>query len=536
MKNPLKYLIISTILVFIFSSAGAQYSDYKTMSQNITSLGNEYPSLCSVKTLVKTAGGKDIMAVTIGTGDKDNKPAIAIVGGVEGSYVLGPELAYGFASSLLRDAGKAEIKSLLEKMTFYILPNVSPDATEQFFSDLKYERNINARSTDDDRDFVTGEDPFEDLNHDGMITQIRVKDPEGTWRISKKDKRVMLPADLSKGETGDYKVMSEGIDNDQDGKFNEDGEGGVDFNRNFTYDYEEYGLNAGLYPVSEPEVKAVADFLYDRFNIYAVFAFGPQDNLGQPPGAADNPRSGRRIVSIMKSDEVINRLVSDTYHKITGAKGSPPAIKENGNFADWVYYHYGRYSFSTPGWWFPADKGQNREEAFLEYAASHGMNDVFVPWTEINDPDFPGKTVEAGGMKPFSMIDPPADTIPVITENTYRFIIAVAEMHPELEFINTKVEDAGENIYRISLDLHNRGVFATCTEAGDRNIWTRIMRISIEPGRGQSLLSGDRVARINRLEGDRTTSYSWLVRGKGHVKITAGALNTGTITSDIELQ
>ena len=37
-----------------------------------------------------------------------------------------------------------------------------------------------------------------------------------------------------------------------------------------------------LHPVSEPETKAVADFLFDQFNIYAVFTFGPQDNLGQP--------------------------------------------------------------------------------------------------------------------------------------------------------------------------------------------------------------------------------------------------------------
>ncbi len=536
MKKPLKYLIICTTLFFIFFSGRAQYSDYRTMSQKIKSLAGEYPSLCTVNTLVKTAGGKDITAITIGTGDKDNKPAIALVSGVEGSYVLGPELAFGIASSLLRDAGKPEIKALLDKVTFYILPNVSPDATEQYFADLKYERNINARSTDDDRDFLIGEDPYEDLNNDGLITQIRVKDPEGTWLVSKKDDRVMLPADLSKGETGNYRVLSEGIDNDQDGKFNEDGEGGVDFNRNFTYDYEEYGLNAGLYPVSEPEVKAVADFLYDRFNVYAVFTFGPQDNLGQPPRAVDNPRSGRRIVSIMKSDEVISKLVSDKYHEITGAKGAPQAVKENGNFADWAYYHYGRYSFSTPGWWFPVDKGQNREEAFLKYAGLHNMTDVFVPWTEINDPDFPGEKVEVGGIRPFAMIVPPADTLPVLKETAYRFITAVAAMHPELEFLNVKVEDAGDNIFRISLDVHNKGIFATCTEAGDRNIWTRIMRISIEPDKGQSLLSGDRVARMERLEGDQTVSFSWLVRGRGAVKITAGALNTGTITTDLELK
>ena len=65
-------------------------------------------------------------------------------------------------------------------------------------------------------------------------------------------------------------------------RWNEDGEGGVNFNRNLTYNYEEFGTGAGMYPVSEPETKAVSDFLFDRFNIYAVFSFGPQDNLGQP--------------------------------------------------------------------------------------------------------------------------------------------------------------------------------------------------------------------------------------------------------------
>ena len=45
----------------------------------------------------------------------------------------------------------------------------------------------------------------------------------------------------------------------------------MSFNQNFTFNYEEFGVNAGLHPVSEPETKAVADFLFDRFNIYAVF-------------------------------------------------------------------------------------------------------------------------------------------------------------------------------------------------------------------------------------------------------------------------
>ena len=133
----------------------------------------------------------------------------------------------------------------------------------------------------------------------------------------------MAEADISKGQSGNYIVYSEGIDNDKDGLFNEDGPGGVDFNRNFTFNYESFGTQTGMYPVSEPETKAVADFLFDKYNIYSVFIFGPQDNLGQPSKAADAPEKGQIIKSVMKEDEAINKLVSDKYHEITGVTGAP---------------------------------------------------------------------------------------------------------------------------------------------------------------------------------------------------------------------
>jgi hypothetical protein len=41
---------------------------------------------------------------------------------------------------------------------------------------------------------------------------------------------------------------------------------------------------------------------------------------------------------------------------------------------------------------------------------------------------------------------------------------------------------------------------------------------------------------VKRLEGDQFAEFSWLINGKGQVKIDAGALNTGTVTSIIELK
>jgi hypothetical protein len=555
MKVPLRKLLLSLLVIScsFHISAQAKYRNTIALSQGAQALARDYPALCSVKSLVKTAGGKDIYVLTIGTGEKEMKPGIAVLGGIEGNYIAGRELALGFAENLLRDSNNDDIKKLLGSLTFYIFPDISPDASEQYFADLKYERTVNARPTDSDRDFLLDEDPYEDLNGDGLITLIRISDPAGTYVESSEDKRIMVKSDLSKGQTGSYLVYSEGIDNDKDNKYNEDGPGGVDANRNFTYNYEEYGQNSGYHAMSEPETKAVADFLFDHFNIYMTIAFGPQDNLGQPLKASEKqteismpeerrergqPRESvdRRITSILKKDEVINKLISEKYHEITGAKGAPSSTQTPGNFMDWAYFHYGRYSFSTPGWWYPVEKGKNSEAAFLAFAEKNNIKDAFVPWTEIKHPDFPGKKTETGGIRPFAMINPPADTLGNLISVHYKFITAVAAMHPELEFLDTKIENAGENIFRITLKVHNKGVFGTMAEAGTLNQWTKIMRISVEPAKGQTLLSGQKIQRIQRLEGGNTAEFSWLVSGKGSVAVSAGAINVGTIKTSLELK
>lgn len=563
MKIPACNLILAIIgsLFLSYANSHAQYNSHRTMIQKSNALAKEYPSLCTVNTLVKSEGDREIIVLSIGTGERDKKPGIAVIGGIEGSHLLGKELALGFASTLLKESGSPEINSLLGKITFYVFPDVSPDATEQYFSKLKYERNTNSRPVDEDKDFMTDEDPYEDLNGDGLITLIRVNDPSGSFMKCPDDERIMMLADLSGGQAGSYMVYSEGIDNDKDGMFNEDGPGGVNFNRNLTYDYEEFGVNAGLHPVSEPETKAVLDFLFDHFNIYATFAFGPQNNLAQDTqdrqagargqasgedqaqeaGQASGRQGGwmrrnRKITRVLDSDDVIVKLVAKRYREITGVKGSPPVKPSPGNFMDWSYYHYGRYSFSTPAWWFQAEKNKNMEAEFLKYASENNIEGVFVPWTETEHPDFPGKKTETGGIIPFVMINPPADKLVELITRNYKFIVEIAAMHPELEFLDADVKDMGDNVFRVSVKVHNKGIFATCTEAGENNMWNRIMRITVDINDNQKLLSGQKVQSIQRLEGDCSAEFSWLILGKGTVNITAGAINTGTVNTSVELK
>jgi hypothetical protein len=112
----------------------------------------------------------------------------------------------------------------------------------------------------------------------------------------------------------------------------------------------------------------------------------------------------------------------------------------------------------------------------------------------------------------------------------------VAGMHPELEMLDVKTEDTGEGIWRISLKVHNKGLFATLPAISEENIYTRVIRISTELTPGQEILSGRKVQTITRLEGGGSAEFSWLIRGRGKVRITAGAVNTGYAVTEAELK
>ena len=154
--------------------------------------------------------------------EADSTHAVLIVGGVEADRLIGSELTLHFLSFLLDNYGKVDsITQLVNSTTFYIIPRVNPDASEAFFQKPLYGRTFNSSSIDDDKDGKIDEDGYEDLNNDGLITMMRVKDNRGEWIPHPDDPRIMKKADPSKGEQGMYKLLSEGIDNDKDEQWNE---------------------------------------------------------------------------------------------------------------------------------------------------------------------------------------------------------------------------------------------------------------------------------------------------------------------------
>ncbi|MEM6377648.1 MAG: peptidase, partial [Bacteroidota bacterium] len=379
-------------------------------------------------------------------------------------------------------------------------------------------------------------------NKDKRITMMRIEDPTGDYKILEEDNRIMVKADLSKGEVGTHKLFTEGRDNDQDGYFNEDGEGGVAFNRNLSYNFPYFTPGAGEFPVSQKETRALLDFLYERPNIYSIWTFGPANNLTKPLKYNPSGANKRVVTSILKGDAKLNELISKTYNKIVSPKNAPASVAEGGGFFEWSYFHFGKLAMSTPGWWAPMPEADSTQKAtknvelnFLRWAAQNEVDDVFVDWTEVKHPDFPNQKVEVGGMVPFKQMNPPYAMVAAAVEKHSKFLLEFLGMQASVEFENLKTESLGDGISRITVDLHNPGILPTHTEMGDRSRWLRQINVDLKLGSNQSIVSGNGHQLVNLIPQDGKVQLTWLVSGKGTIELTAGAPHVGTQTLSIKL-
>lgn len=409
------------------SVAAADYTRYHTYEELTTALrelAKSHANLAKLVEVAKTREGRTVWAIEIanpaGTPVAE-RPALLIAGNFEGNQVIGSELALYIAEHLLTGyASNPTIKQRLDSHVFYIVPRVNPDGAEAMFAAIKDGRKTNTAKFDNDNDGRVDEDGPEDLNKDGIISVMRVKDPNGPYMIHPDDPRLVRRADPAKGEAGGYAIYWEGIDNDGDGFINEDPAGGVDLNRNFQHQYPYYQPDAGPHMVSEPEVRGLLDYVLARRNIAAILTFGESDNLISPPTAtgghapasvidliafANDSVTGARetgrfqapaafggrgfggfgggggrgggrggaqaaggggrggpsptppATTVNATDLEYFRTISDRYRQLTGLRTAPPTRIPGGAFFEYGYYQFGVPSFSTPGWGITAEGG-----------------------------------------------------------------------------------------------------------------------------------------------------------------------------------
>jgi hypothetical protein len=356
------------------------------VAARIKELQAQYPRLCRSFVIGTSTAGRDLWALEIGAGpNRGERPALAIVAGLAGDDLTGPAIAMHVADALLgRLSGPGGLQALAEHTT-YVLPCMNPDGQEASFARPTLERRYALRPVDDDRDGTPDEDGPEDLNGDGLITMMRVAldgrrvgEIEATHIVDPVEPRLLKEADRAAGEVPVYALLVEGLDNDDDAAFNEDGPGGVDLNLNFTHRYKEHSKGAGPHQVSEPESRALVDFFLGHPRIAMAVYYGPHDNIAQPPKGgddkkkasppADPPRRGRRgrrqqePKGLHADDIAIYKHLSKRYSELTGIDKMSGAADDGAAFA-WTYAEYGIPTFACKVWRRPvAEKKGTKEQ------------------------------------------------------------------------------------------------------------------------------------------------------------------------------
>jgi hypothetical protein len=309
------FLLLSSAVILSALPQEQSYDTYHNpngVNSLLKSWNTKYPQLTKIISIGKSEGNTDLLVLRIAANpqfDPDTRTAVFVSANLEGTHLVGTEAALMLAQKLLTKYNSDEtITKLLQNKTVYVAPLLNPDAAQDYFAQVRVERTTNNKPVDDDSDGLVDEDGPDDLNNDGQITQMRVKDPEGTWLPHPNKTRLMKAADPNKGETGIYKIYTEGLDNDGDGEYNEDPLGGIAINRNFPHDFE-YGIKqAGLWPASAKESIALLEFLSTRNNIALVLNFSSENTIlnlqqtGRARAAGDRFKVPERFATFLGLD------------------------------------------------------------------------------------------------------------------------------------------------------------------------------------------------------------------------------------------
>jgi len=534
-----------------------------------------YPEITKLETVGKSYLGKDLLVLEITnhkTGPGLEKPGYWIDGNLHSGEVFGGEVCLHTIITRLTGYGRdPAITAIVDNYTFYVMPKVNPDGSDHYITKPDGMRST-VRPFDEDGDGRLDEDPPEDLNGDGYITMMRVADPNGPMRTSPEDPRLMVPRTQGVEKekwAGQWRVYQEGIDNDNDGVFNEDGVGGIDINRNFPEQWQPhpFSVNPGLYPLSEAESRALADAMLARPNLTGSINYHMTGNVAVfPPSAVRNDPITGDIVQPQPDDQAAYRrlgakmieLSDTTKVQVFKIQGQSPVAGGQiwGTVVDWAYYRLGIHSWIfefgiNPGVTelFPSS---GKEIDRLRWSDKNIGGKLFADWKSFNHPQL--GTVEIGGLLG-KIYDPTYKTYTNIQvlpgpeyekrltahTNWHLFLISQA---PLVRVENVKAVPGDPGYFTVTADVRNIGSLPTyVTEQAVLSGLAKTVKASVTL-EGASLVHGAAQLDLGHLKGNGSREasagkVSWLVKvsGTGKPKATIRAVSEkgGTDSKQLDL-
>lgn len=556
----------------------ARYLTYEELVDKLRQMADDAPDLVRIDVIGKSRMGRDLFAVTVtdaATGSPLDKPAVLVDGNIHAGEVCPSSAIVHWLEVLVAERDRhPAVQELLRTRTVYAIPRIAVDGAEVYLT-----TPARLRSSPHLYPYSSPPDGFveDDVNGDGRILLMRVPAEDGAYAIDEVDPRVMRPR--QPGEIGGvyYHVFPEGrIVRRSRGGARPAASGardvrlhGMDFNRNFPIRWagESGQPGAGPFPLSEPELRALADFILAHPNIAAYAALHTSGGviLRQPSTGDDSvlsPFDRALFTEVARMGERETGYFSGSnYEKFATGHES---VLMPGAADDWMYDHLGVLSFTVEMWdlrrragargygeigmrklmALTAEERLVDERKVVDYVVRE-FPEAYTPWTPFDHPDF-GR-VEIGGLDPkFVIQNPPPALLQEECDRVGRFLTRLGLSTARLVVSGVSVEPVSERVYRIVAEVANTGFLPTASTKKGMDLAIEGIRAEL---RGAcEILAGESPCELEHLDGygfhgtwrlpaHQRAHVEWVVRAAPQttVEVSFHAPRAGRATASLTL-
>jgi hypothetical protein len=345
----------------------------------------------------------------------------------------------------------------------------------------------------------------------------------------------------------------------------------LDINRNWPsrWQQEYVQRGAGPYPLSEPETRAVAEFLLAHKNVTGLINHHMAGNFVYRPPTNKNfdPITGEEI-GFSRADEAIFSVFGRKYSEIINnqpvrtvlGRGAPP--REGAIFGvmiGWAYDHYGVFS------WVPEMGSLN---PFCDYDQNGRVTDaermkwndtemdgsLFADWTPYDHPQlgrveiggFVSKRYDKSRKSYTNIMCTPGEKYDDFLKKHTEWNLYLVSRSPLVRLIDVSVIPGEAGYHKVVADIQNVGYLPTnVTEQALRNRTAQTVKVSITL-EGATLEMGKAQVDIGHLSGTAAGldppvhSVEWMVKvsGKesGMARIEVTSEKGGTVVKKIKFK
>lgn len=492
------------------------YPTHDEMGALLRAWAAAFPQLAAMETIGRSPEGRELWVMTVtdrGVGRPEDKPALYLDGNSHPAEVLPSVVCLFTIWDLLSRFDQDErVTDLLHTRTVYVRPRVAPDGAESALTTA-----ARFRSAPVPRPGV-GLHPA-DVDGDGRIVQMRLRDPVGEWQVSARDPRLLMRRRVEDERQPRYRLMAEGL---IEGPVTADPAlappiVGLDSSHGFPHNWQPAARHpgAGPAPLFPPETRASADFVLAHPNIGAVVAYHTAGGF-----VAHLSSSARATQDQLGDLTGAYRDLTADYTRLTGEPAFPSDDVATGtapsaSFMAWVYSALGVYAWVPVLWnvWraagverspadFFAPPSEDDELALLRWNDTALGGSGFVPWHSFEHPQL--GEVEIGGWD-FMVThqNPPERYIPGIARRHADWTYLLAQALPAVAIERTGMAALGDNRFTLAVRVVNTGYLPTNLSRQAIAVGRAAPVTVTVAGEGIEVISGPATQPIGHLDGYR---------------------------------